>query len=536
MPGWTYTWLGASDTLAHGPGSQLSFIADSAGIFSIGLVVTDSATGCGGVDASLANLRVSAPPAFPTISVNASLPYCEGPAYMLSAQQTASYLSWNTGVVGPQITAILPGIYRVRAVDSLGCISADSITIHPAPNVDFFLSGCYEVCSEGPPFVITGVPGQFSGYQWILDGNTVASGSGAVQDLGIQGSGAYQLSLTTFNGCSDTTEDLDLTVIDCNECQTNLEVEGVKCYTLEEGNQYILSFTMVDPNGWTGTFTATVGSLPVENFYSHLYTSDPNFLYLSDPQIIAMLLSGEHCIRFTVVIDADASGIDPLTCIKEWCPVLEVDCAPITSCGVEFNATDLRCIGYSGLQQQVHRLTGFLTDPNYHIANITVLTGGIQVLGYSIDANGDYAIDLTGAWDQGEHCMRLMLHNPSKNIYCELTLCYTLDTWMTQIADAGGCPMTRPAHAVNIGVPETGTLKLYPNPTEGALKIVPAGPTAYMQVWVLDMTGRALMEEKIFIKHGTGKLWMGHLSAGSYQLVLVDDASHKTHRMVLLAP
>lgn len=534
-PGRKFTWWSGSDTL--GTGTGIYFTPDSTGLLTVGLLATDTATGCGS-DTAQAVLAVAEPPAIPAISISGGpAPYCEGTLYTLTAAATAPYLSWNTGTIGTTITATLPAIYRVQAVDSIGCSSADSIAIHPLPNLDYFLTGCYEVCSQGPPFAVPPVPGLYLSYTWWLNGQAISSAAGAVQPLPIQGSGAYTLSLTTYEGCADTSAALDLSVEDCQVCDASIELQSIHCYELEDGSrQYVVGFFIVSNAGLSGTFTATVAGITLGTFSTQLIGSGIHYLYLSDPLILSLLTSGEHCIHFVVTTQADTiAGTGPQQCTLEWCTRLETDCITLPSCTDIHSLHDIRCTGYAGNQQAIHTLYLKLGDPHYVLALVQSNTMAVQVLSFDLLPSGLYALQLAGDWESYPSvCLRLVQHDPRTGALCSEDFCIPLEDWLLYVNQAGGCPLNRAAQSSTSTA--AANIAIYPNPAQNTVTLAPAWHTDRLHVRVLDLTGRMVHQDLIPVRKGSALLHLHHLTAGSYTLITTDADGLWQRTLLILAP
>jgi hypothetical protein len=535
VPGRQYTWWRGADTL--GGGSALFFTPDSAGLYTIGLLVADSATGCGS-DTAQAVLAVAVPPAIPAITISGGpAPYCEGPLYTLTAAATAPYLRWNTGATGSAITALLPAIYRVQAVDSIGCSSADSVAIHPLPDLEYFLTGCYEVCADGPPFAVPGVPGLYQGYTWWLNGQPVTSGGGTVVPLAIQGSGAYALSLTTYQGCSDTSSTLDLTVEECQTCEAFVEQYSIQCFENEDGShQYLLGFYLLSNTGLTGTFTATVAGMPVGTFSSQVLGIGLHYLYLTDPLVIELLSTGEHCIRLEITTNADpVSGAPPALCVLEWCTRLQADCLPYTNCREPLYLSDILCTGYAGNQQAIHTLTVKLGNSNAVLLSVAASPTAVQVVGTAPQPSGTHAIQLAGDWQSyPELCLRLVQLDTLTGTLCVETFCMLLEEWLQYIDQNGGCPLNRAA--VQSPANRQNGLSLYPNPAQSSVNITPPWVADKLEVQVLDLTGRPILREVLPLQKGSASLSLHLLPGGSYTLLAADPQGMWVRTLLIVAP
>ncbi|MBL7941700.1 MAG: hypothetical protein JNM00_02985, partial [Flavobacteriales bacterium] len=150
----------------------------------------------------------------PDVSVTISPMPCAGQPVTLTATSSfdpnISYV-WSNGGTGNTITVTQAGDYTVVATNTItGCSSNETVTIFPLPDFCILPQGCYEVCN---PDTVCGPPGLAS-YQWNLNGNPITGETS--QCLIVTQDGTYTLTGTTVNGCTDTSADLVLTVIDCS--------------------------------------------------------------------------------------------------------------------------------------------------------------------------------------------------------------------------------------------------------------------------------------------------------------------------------
>jgi PKD repeat protein len=169
---------------------------------------------------------------------------------------------YNGGTV-PSITTNLAGTYTVTATDSSGCSStSQQAVINAAPDFSSVLTGCYEFCDTATVFLHA--PQGYASYLWLqmVNGNwTVASN---FISFPLTTSGVYALVLTTFQGCSDTSEVLTVNQFHCCNLIANVQGSILNCYGQNNGTA-----TVVSPTGagitylWsTGQTTQTITGLP----------------------------------------------------------------------------------------------------------------------------------------------------------------------------------------------------------------------------------------------------------------------------------
>lgn len=98
---------------------------------------------------------------------------------------------WNTGATDSALTGLLPGIYTVTVIDSLGCTRTQSVTVN-----DSTISPA-TIAFDGSALSV----GEGMSWQWYYEGNPIG---GATDSSYIPGSasGNYTVAVTYANGCT----------------------------------------------------------------------------------------------------------------------------------------------------------------------------------------------------------------------------------------------------------------------------------------------------------------------------------------------
>lgn len=180
------------------------------GKYEITVDVTDNDTGCTITSAPF-ELTINELPAAPSISSDLS-DMCEGPEFTFSVDTPDPNLRyfWSNGQEGTSIKATKPGSYNVTAVNQHGCTSSSNyLRIDALPDVSGFLTGCLEVCF--PQELCLSNINNVASVQWLLDGTPIPAPEGTARTLEATGIGEYQAILTSFAGCTNTTDILSLT-------------------------------------------------------------------------------------------------------------------------------------------------------------------------------------------------------------------------------------------------------------------------------------------------------------------------------------
>ncbi len=132
--------------------------------------------------------------ALPTVGLSNSASICAGGSVTLNPGTFAIY-SWNNGSSQNQLTTGVAGNYIVTVTDNNGCQNSDStlviVNALPTPSI----TGPAATC-ENSPIVLDGGAG-YAIYQW--------STGESVQQISTANGGAYTLTVTDINGCSNST-------------------------------------------------------------------------------------------------------------------------------------------------------------------------------------------------------------------------------------------------------------------------------------------------------------------------------------------
>ncbi len=260
----TYAWsMGTSTNWFN---ASTSFPELNPGNHEIYVTITDPISGCPVKSEPFKVIVNELPSQITLIGANSNL--CEGESHTISIDSPDSAMKyyWNTGEVGPTITASAAGSYFVTAVNNNGCErKSPSVWISKRPDANRINVGCATACF--PDTICTPYIDGASTYQWLLDGSPINNVFG--NDLIVSQAGDYQLLVENYNGCPDTSE--------------------VFTIEAEPSDQTITGLVFIDENG-NGIWDAgedLLAGVPV-----HIYdgttiesttTTDANGLYLFDP-------------------------------------------------------------------------------------------------------------------------------------------------------------------------------------------------------------------------------------------------------------
>lgn len=132
--------------------------------------------------------------------------------------------NWSNGMVGKSIDVLHGGAYNVTYTAPTGCSATGSNSRIPhSPERALWIvpTGCYGLC--GYQGSLIGPWGQYTGYEWSVDGNVLQTGIGTIFDQPIVQPGNYQLSITQ-NGCTYYSEQA---FIDPGACHRSRAVNSI---------------------------------------------------------------------------------------------------------------------------------------------------------------------------------------------------------------------------------------------------------------------------------------------------------------------
>ncbi|RBA27348.1 PKD domain-containing protein [Flavobacterium tibetense] len=191
---------------------------------------------------------------------------------------------WSNGDTGTTAYVTHDGPLQVRA-EANGC----SVTAQLDLPTDLealawiFPDGCFSLCEREETGYIIGPLGEFEGWKWLENGNSIVTGTGSISPLTtISAPNEYQLYL--HNGyCDATYANASFTTINCAECEIGFEIGKPKCIKINGVYVYEVTMNITNsigvpvtitinaPNG-EGYFTSsthnlTVGNNPVTSYF-----------------------------------------------------------------------------------------------------------------------------------------------------------------------------------------------------------------------------------------------------------------------------
>jgi len=223
---------------------------------------------------------------------------------------------WSDGQIGTTITTSVDGAYHVTAVNQNGC-SAESnvVLINPSAPVDQIPGGCHIACD--PLSVCLPPIDDVTSWNIYQDGVLYQSGTFWPSNYLITTDGSYTIEVTTSNGCTATSDPLDISLypgVGSITVLTYMDVDGDGLITaadlLLSGIPIIIESSDGLQHG--ETFTEADGGFVFENYPASSYTAYFNLALLSsqwkviidsvnaqivtcDDSIVVSLLLMENC-------------------------------------------------------------------------------------------------------------------------------------------------------------------------------------------------------------------------------------------------
>ena len=255
----SYSWTDGNNTVVS---SSNSVTISAASIVSPYTVVVTGTNGCSASSSISVSSAVS-----PSFTVTIAPDACAGSPSTLTVTPIQSNVTyqWNNAVQGPVLTTSIAGTYYVTGTDTIsGCSSTASGTINPLPELCSFPSGCYDICA---PDTVCG-PDGLASYQWFLNNSPISTD----QCIQLMTSGTYTLTATNAFGCSNTSDELILNVVPCDDCDL---VDITYDLVIEEGEVVNPCCAVLDyTNNWSGSLSALqIRTVNADLSYSNVSSS-----------------------------------------------------------------------------------------------------------------------------------------------------------------------------------------------------------------------------------------------------------------------
>jgi hypothetical protein len=141
---------------------------------------------------------------FPIVNLGADTSFCLGDSFVLNAGNEGDTYIWALdgqvldGASSPTLEAATPGLYDVLVINSLGCSTADTITILELPSPIVALPNDATVCEGESVLLDAQNPG--ATFMWALNGIELANETSST--LTATQPGAYSVEVTNAENCT----------------------------------------------------------------------------------------------------------------------------------------------------------------------------------------------------------------------------------------------------------------------------------------------------------------------------------------------
>lgn len=177
--------------------------------------------------------------AVPTIKVVGNTTICAGDSIVLEVETNASSYLWSTGETTKSIVVKKEGQYSLMIDDGNGCKGKSgvvSVVVISVPNLSLSADKEPGIC-EGDSITISANLG-FASYKW--------SSGETTRKIVVKTPGAYACTATTKDGCSKTTEVINVTVNPKAEKPTLKNVDDVLVSTPAAKYRWYLNGKLID--------------------------------------------------------------------------------------------------------------------------------------------------------------------------------------------------------------------------------------------------------------------------------------------------
>jgi hypothetical protein len=524
--GLSYAWNQNSAPIVPAATAS-SYAATTAGAYTV--TVTDNATGCRNTSAPV-SISVSPLPAA-TATAAGPLTFCAGDSVIFNANTgTGLSYTWNlnTSPIVPAATAQrfaakLGGSYTVTVTDNVtGCrnTSAASVVVaNPLPNVTLTATPSLNICAGGSATL--SVPtGTGQNYQWIQTSGNITGATTNTYTTGTAGTYSVRVTINS-TGCSATSA---LATVNVNALPT-ATVSFVGSASACQGDTVWLNANT--GSGLTYQWSRNGSALPGATSSSYPATTTGAYT--------VTVTNGNNCSTTSTQTNVTVNP-RPLSSISYT--------TPVTFC--EGGAVVLTAISGTGVSYQWNNNAVQMTNStaNYYIAT----TSG----NYSVTVRNNFGCTetspsilvvvnplpqpvitrsalllSTGSYDTYQWYLNSLAINGATG---QSHLVAQNGGYTVRVTDANGCTNYAPVFFFNsVGVPQVlrpDMVSIFPNPATDIVNV-----TAPIKVNVLlrDAAGRSIR-----LIENAGRIELGALAEGMYQLVITDQQGHyiKTEKLV----
>jgi hypothetical protein len=213
--------------------------------------------------------------ALPTVAVTPTsvTPFCQGGSALLTAASSAPNASyqWNlngtpiSGATSTTISAVSNGSYSVTVTNTgTGCSNTSNavpVTVYPLPAIGITPAAATTFCQGGS--VVLNASAGFGTYTWKRNGITVSTGT--VSSYTANSTGLYSVSVSSTNGCGNTSATTSVQV----NALPNVNTIPTGSATVCQG----LTTTFTVPSDTVTTYQWYNGTTAISNATANTYTT-----------------------------------------------------------------------------------------------------------------------------------------------------------------------------------------------------------------------------------------------------------------------
>jgi hypothetical protein len=463
------------------------------------------------------------PLAVAEITVDGELAFCDGGFVTLTANESAEYL-WSTGETTQSIIVEVSGVYYVTITDENGCIDTSEeieVTVWPLPVTEIVPDGDTEFCDGG--FVVLTAE-TYEGHEVDIVEYLWSNGA-ETMSIVVEESGTFSVTVIDANGCTYTSEPIEVVVWALPEAEITTEDDLQVCFgetieltaTLLEGHDTeIVSYLW--SNGMT-TESITVSEAGTYTFY--VIVTDENGCEFTTPEVEVTIWA-----EVVAEITADGAltfcdgGAVVLTATEAaeylWSNGATTRSITVTESG-SFSVTITDANGCSATSDEVVVTVNALPT--------VTCPGNMQVRLW-----GDEAFALTGATPAGGTYSGRGVANGQFNPYTAGVGTHVITYTYT---DGNGCTNTCTFEIEVIndtsvpGISEP-SIKVYPNPARSILNITVENQQIN-EIRMIDMLGQIVYTASV--QNDRHEINVGEFKSGIYFVQVITSEGMVTQRV-----
>jgi hypothetical protein len=497
-PGDSYMWNTAATT-------QTLTVINTGSYY---VVVTDP-SGCTNSDTISVTINPS-----PVVTLGSDTAFCQGNSTVLDAGNPGSTYLWSDASTSQTLTVTTAGTYYVTVTNGFGCSKSDTIaiTVNALPVVA--LGNDTTLCG-GPLLLDAGNPG--SAYVW--------NNASTAQTLSASATGNYSVVVTDGNGCSNS-DAINVTInpypvaplgSDSAVCGTS--------YVLDAGNPGSMYLWSTSATTQTITISSSGTYFVTVTTTAGCSISDTVAIVLNTPPTANAGPDTSICVGNTVTLNGNNGFSGYLWEFDSFqSNTQSITVTPGVTTTYTLTVTDAN--GCTGSDMVV------VTVDQAPVASFTyVITGGNNVT-FTNTSTG--SSPLTFTWDFGDGSPTSTLANPTHTY----TANGTYNVLLVATNACGSFTFSQTITVTGIGFEELsadGTIKVFPNPSNGLFTISVDIDLDQLQVDIYDLQGKQVygsMDEHV-ISGFNRQVDLQGLADGMYTIRINTGNVLKTGKLII---